>query len=504
MVQSFLGEKMILFNIPFAVALCIDDIGWWHAKNLKPYGGPPRTHGEEDPLPIFYNRLIEMGKNSGTRPLGCFVMSEFDSNGICAKPCYNKPIAPINITEHGTEWHNNPTEEELSVMPLAKEENAWLEFGLHGVRHGHFENGTWYSSEWARRPLRDKDDKFTEEKHKVRLWDEENRTSETVADCWTELIRQFFTEEELIFPESFVPPNHALYYSPDSEYTTGAVLNRRGVKYANAKISGTTCVETDFPRFGVVDHGMHVLDRRTVRRTFYNRAAENPLYYPRKCPWIETHFINFWYREREWSQFLFNINSRRHRMLARNTEQVHSQFYYNRYAKITNLPGKIIIDTRKIPDEAYKYNLLSSLVIKTDLGKKYEIEEAEGFGGIKVLGYHKDIFGFGYLTVGSDEFMGRLPKGKFVIKYRTGKERPSGFADTSLITYNLYNKEEKENAIEWTVKIYGTQTMRIFTDKTDAKSDDLNITDIYRGENCLYVTVKARSMNGDTGRIIIC
>ena len=494
---------MKFFNIPFAIGLCIDDIGWWHCANLKPAGGPPRTHGNEDPKPFFYRRLTEMGKNCGTRPMGCFVMSEFDRNNTCAKPCYNKPVAPINVTEHGTQWHNNPTEEECAVMDLVKEENAWLEFGLHGVRHGHFENNKWYSSEWARRPIRDKDDNFTEKDHKARLWDEENRTSETVADCYTELIRQYFTEEELSFPESFAPPNHAVYYDRNSRFTTGAVLGRRGVKYANAKISGTTCVETGYPRFGVVDHGMHILDRRTVRRTMHARAAENPLYFPRKVPWIETHFINFWYREKEWSQYLFNINSACHRMLARNTEQVHSQFFYNRYAKIINLPGKVIIDTTHIPQEAYDSNLLSSLVLKVRLGQADEIESWSCDGGINVAGYHKDIFGYGYLTVGTDEFMGRLPKGRFVIKYKTGKEKPECYADTSLVTYNLYNMKKTDRGYEIKAKIYGTQILRIKCGGKMAESRDLNILGTYSDEGFLYAEIKAKSMNGDTGLLEI-
>ena len=499
---------MHLFNIPFTIGLTIDDMGWWLCRNDKAQGGPPRLHGTEDPKPVFYNRLFEMGKAAGTRPQGSFIMSEFDCENVCGKPQYNKPLSPIDVTEKGLNWTNCIDEEKKNVLELLKIHNAWFEFGLHGVRHGHFEEGRFYESEWAKRPPRDEKGKFTTAQTQVEPWDEENRTNEVIADCFTDLIREYYTEEELPFPESFAPPHHILYYDKNDR-TTGAVLSKRGVKYCNAKISGRVSLESRVPKGGAVDHGMHILDRRSLRGVPFDDAAHTPVVFPRKFPWIETHFRDFWRTETKWAQYLYNINSRRHYMLGKNTEQVHSQYYYNKYAKIINLPGKVIIDTTKIPQEAYDCDLLSSLVLKVPLGPKENITSFTCEGEPHLTGYYKDVYGFGYVTVGSSETMGRLKKGRYVFTYTVSKKAPVIYVDNSMKTYNLYELDNRVNAdsesfsVKMRVKVYGTQTVRM---ALPAQPTGFSGTGVeydlpdYK-EGFFYFRLKAKSLNGSMGEI---
>ena len=484
-----------MINIPFAIGLTIDDMGWRLCRDDKKNGGPPRLHGTEDPRPEFYKKLAEMGKACGTRPQGSFVMSEFDRENACGKPCYNKPLAPIDITEFGLNWRNEVSPCWAEVMNLLKEENGFFEFGLHGVRHGHFTEGKFYESEWASRPLRDEKDRFATNQTKVEPWDKENKTAQTIIDCYEEILRQYFTKEELSFPESFAPPHHVLYYDKNN-ITTGAFLSKKGVKYCNAKITGGVKLECPIPKEGVIDHGMHILDRRSLRGVPFDDSAHTPIAFPRKFPWIEAHFRDFWYTEMKWANYLYHINSKRNYMLAKNTEQVHSQYFYNKYAKIYNYPKKVIIDTKNIPREAYDNDLLSSLVLKLPLGKKQHISEIKLSHGLCLCGYYKDIFGFAYLTIGSKEIMGRVPKSSFEIMYKVGKTPLDFYVDNSMDTYNIYELGEKLR-----VKIYGTQTLRIKTKKKDFKSD-LNILNSYYEEGFLYIAIKAKSMNGDVGEIM--
>ena len=488
---------MKFFRIPFAIGLTIDDMGWAEGKDDRPYG-PPRLNCEENPISEFYSNIIKLGENCGTRVQGSFVMSEFDRNNICGKPEYNRPLAPIDMTEKGLDWKYSCSEDQAKAMEITKEGNAYLELGLHGVRHGHYEKEGWHSSEWAERPPRDEKDRFITEKTKVTPWDSENRTSKVIADCYKELLRQYFTEKELSFPESFAPPTHVLYYD-ENDITTGAVLSQYGVKYCNAKITGKVKLECPIPKEGIIDHGMHILERRSLRAVPFDDSSHVPSLYPRKYPWIEAHFKDFWYTEKQWSQFLYNINSKKNFMLAKNTEQVHSQYFYTRYAKITNLPGKIIIDTTKMPEEVYKYNLLSSLILKVPLGKKEHISSVKCPEGVSFCGYYKDIFRHGYITLGSSEYMGRLTPGRYIIEYTTGGEMPCFFADNSLSTYNLYNTDNNNIYL----KVYGTQTIRIkcgFKPKSViSEGFEEKGTDYKNGY--FYATLKAKSMNGTTGRI---
>ncbi len=499
---------MHLFNIPFTIGLTIDDMGWWLCRNDKAIGGPPRLHGTEDPKPVFYDRLFEMGKSAGIRPQGSFIMSEFDFNNICAKKEYNKPVSPIDITEMGLKWSNYIVGKQKYVMELLKIHNAWFEFGLHGVRHGHFEGGKFYESEWAKRPPRDEKNNFTTNQTKVEPWDKDNKTGEIIADCFTDLIRQYYTEEELSFPESFAPPHHILYYD-NNDITTGAVLSKRGVKYCNTKISGRVSLESNIPKGGVVDHGMHILDRRSLRGVPFDDAGHTPVNFPRKYPWIETHFRDFWYTEPKWAQYLYNINSRRHYMLGKNTEQVHSQYYYNKYAKITNLPGKIIIDTTKIPQEAYDCDLLSSLVLKVPLGPKENITTFEGDKEVSMTGYYKDVFGYGYVTLGSPETMGRLKRDRYVFTYSVSKKLPMIYVDNSMKTYNIYELYNRGPVAPdgynctMRLKVYGTQTVRMALPKPPSSAYpvdlDFNYLDYYDG--FFYFRITAKSLNGDTGEV---
>lgn len=486
---------MKFFRIPYAIGLTIDDMGWQEGQDDRPTG-PPRLNSKEAPSIEFYDEVISMGKACGTRVQGSFVMSEFDRGNICAKACYNKPQSPIDVTEKGLDWTYEKDDSQVLIMNKVKEGNAYLELGLHGVRHGHFEDNKWHCSEWAKRPPRDDKDRFITEERLIRPWDSENKTSEVIADCYTELLRQYFTEEEFPFPESFAPPTHVLYYD-NNDLTTGNCLSKRGVKYCNAKITGGVPLECPIPKEGVVDHGMHILDRRSIRAVPFDDSSHVPSYFPRKFPWIEAHFKDFWYTGNQWSHYLYNINKKPGFVLAKNTEQVHSQYFYYKYAKITNLPGKIILDTRNIPQEAYQHNLLSALVLKVPLGKKEHISEVNIENkNLSFCSYYKDVFKYGNITIGSNEFMGRLNPGVYEIKYKISKEKPKFFVDNSLDTYNIYELTDEYIRI----KIYGTQTIRFRTpNKLNIKSHSVVKSDYQDGY--MLMTLKSKNMNGDIVKI---
>ena len=57
------------------------------------------------------------------------------------------------------------------------------------------------------------------------------------AQCYRELLRQYFTPRQLDMPVAEVPPAHAYYYSKTDPRTTGALLHKYGVKYVNGGIN---------------------------------------------------------------------------------------------------------------------------------------------------------------------------------------------------------------------------------------------------------------------------
>lgn len=508
--QKYLIEKvskMYLFNfsIPLAQGLVCDDLGWRFSSDMTEWGGPPRLNSDHNPVLKDYEDIIRLAKSAGTRIFGAFVMSEWDLEGICAKECYNKPLAPMNITEFGLNWHNSVTEEEKKVFSLIKENSAYIDFALHGVRHGHFEEGKWKSGEWARRAKKDDKGNFCEKIKTVVPWDRENNTDRLIARCYQEILREYFTEEELDFPESFVPPNHAYFYEPQNENTTGAILSEYGVKYCNFKMSGSGA--GDYVYFDPVinfDKNLCLLDRRGLKNCSYRKTGATPRIPPRAYAWAEVHFNNLWGKTDHFIKYLYNINRFPQRMLGKNTEQVFSQWIYRNFAKIRNGFSSAILDLRDIPQTVYDRKILSNITLKIFLGRN-EIEYIN-CDGLDVIGYSKDRFGYGYVTLANTENkMGACGRGLYNINYRIGKKSEFSHILTDT-TACLYGKEEKEDCICFKVKVYGTQTLKIKSfgkDRVSLESEKCKITDVKKNGDFIEITLKGVSMKGNTAKICL-
>ena len=493
------GNNMYFFKfcIPLAQGFVSDDMGWFHSSDLTGIGGPPRLHSDHSPNIEDYRELVRLSKTCGTRIMTAFVMSEADMNSICGKPQYNRPLAPMDITEYGTDWHNSVTEDQKAIMAYIRENSACMDFALHGVRHGHFGSGEWEVGEWARRAKKDEKGNFCEDIKTVTPWDEENITDRLTAECYRELIRQYYTEEELPFPESFVPPNHSYYFEKGKENTTGAVLSQYGVKYCNFKNTGSGSGDYDFDPIVNWDHNICILDRRGLKNCSYKKTGATPKLPPRPFPWIEVHFNNLWGQTDHFAKYLYSINRYPARMLARNTEQVYSQWLYRNFAKITQKGNSFSIDCTQIPREAYDNNILSNITLKIYLGKR-EIETVTGEA--ELLGYHKDRYGRGYITLGdSSANMGRLHRKIYNFTYKTGRTAPSFYLDTDRSFFSLYGA--KDNRIS--LKVYGTETVRIKTEKQHAETRGAKLLDSQYTDGFLCLTLRAKSMLGDTTEILL-
>lgn len=500
---------MYLFNfiIPIAQGFVTDDMGWRESSCLVEAGGPPRLHTDRNATIEEYREFVRLAKTCGTRICAPFVLSEWDRNGICAKKCYNMPQAPMNITEYGTDWQNQISKTDTEIMDYVKENASYIDFALHGVRHGHFGSGQWENGEWARRAKKDDNGNFCEDIKTVTPWDSENNTNRLTAQCYREILRQYFTEEELTFPESFVPPNHAYYYEPEKDTTTGAVLSDFGVKYCNFKMSGSGA--GDYIYFDSVvnyDHNLCMLDRRGLKNCSYKKTGAAPKLPPRAYPWIEVHFNNVWDQTDHFSKYLYSINRFPNRMLGKNTEQVFSQWIFRNFAKIKNRGSSFALDLTDMPQEAFDRNIVSNITLKIFLGNK-NIEYISSDKGLSLTGYSKDRFGFGYLTLGSyGNEMGAPKKDIYTFEYRAGKSTPLFYADTSFCTACLYGTETKKNSYILKAKIYRNQDLKIKCPKPEnvsVSNQKISIVSSEYRDGFLYLSLKGVSMLGDITDIII-
>lgn len=487
------------FIIPIAQTLATDDLGWCSAQDDHKKGGPFRLLSDHKITKEDYIKYVNIAKKLGTRFLTGFVLSEFDREKACGKVCYNKPVAPCDITEKGLAWTNNVPDE--SIMDYIKENGAYIDFGLHAVRHGHYTQGRNLPGEWARRPLKDDNDNpLPGEPNEVVPWDSENITDRVVAGCYREILRQYFTEEEFSFPESFIPPSHILYVNPDSPVSTPAVLSEYGVKYCTLRYTSKNEIMPYFEKFGLFDHSIFMVDRRAPKEVSYDKDSCKPPFLPRPYAFIETHFNNLWGVEYYWEKYLSLINIYPTRMLAKNTENVFSNWVYRKYAKVTVKKGVININTEKVPREFYDKNIISNLVLKVFLGP-FDIKKALG-----MCAYYKDRWGYAYITFADIKNpMGRLD-GNYNFEYRIGTESPC-VPDNSLDTYSIYGMEKGETALKIRLKVYRNQSLKIKCDReyTDisSSSEKVEIKDTFWRKGYMYINLRAVSMTGNETFIIL-
>ena len=485
--------------IPLAQTLATDDLGWCKSNDEHTTGGPHRLHSNHKITKEDYIKYVNIAKSLGTRFMTGFVLSEFDRENTCGKPCYNKPCALIDITEKGLNWKNTP--EDPSVMDFVKENGAYIDFGLHGVRHGHYVNGENLPGEWARRPRTDENDNpLPGEPSETVPWDEKNETDKTVANCYKEILRQYFTEEELDFPESFIPPSHILYVNPKSNYSTLSVLSDFGVKYSTLRYTSRHEIMPHFTKFGLFDHNVFMVDRRAPKEVSFDKDSCKPVFLPRFYPFIETHFNNLWGAEEYWTKYLSLINLFPARMLAKNTENVFSQWVYRKFVKIK----KGYIDFSNVPQEFYDKKIVSNLVLKIFTGP-FHIKSV--VSDLSLCGYYKDKFGFAYLTLAdNNEFMG-APKGKYKFSFKIGVKPIDFAADNSFDTYALYGSQKRENDLIIKLKVYRNQNLNVRFGKpvksVISSNPSVEVVTYDKTGDFLNIVLKGTSMKGNITEIKI-
>ncbi|MEI6421821.1 MAG: hypothetical protein WCP55_06350, partial [Lentisphaerota bacterium] len=344
------------------------------------------------------------------------------------------------------------------------------------------------------------------------------------AKCFQELVRQYFTVEEMYFPEAFVPPGHAYNYGNNSPQSTGALLNTFGIKYVNGNtevsIPDLIVTNPDLEE-GYTDHGVVFMDRAlgadywaentlaSPATPWYGESAEFPLVPlellvpPNSLPnyptdaygWIEAHFPNYWEYSstpltdpnstyNRWVTYLKGINNNPERMLPKNSEACTSQWFYQRYAGVASkldvnlavIPGAYVLTVQSdplladyMPEQPYTWNLLGSVTIKTSLmsgGIRKHISSASIDNGAQIVGYYEDTWDYGYLIIANPANpMGRLNRGIYTLTSTLGDRTMSTYVDMTLKTFNVYGftTSTTQPTATVTLKMYGTQDVKVKT-----------------------------------------
>ena len=489
-------------SIPYAIGEAVDDMGWrdWdnRRKNVRNY----QVLLKEKASVADYQTVVDIGKAAGTRLTTVWIMQDFDKHNTCAKARYNTPVAKYDMTSDGTRWRNHITPDQVGIMGLVGRNAAFMEFGMHGVSHEHFRNGVEQRAEYAH---------IDESKPgRARTWGWADMNLK--AQCYRELLRQYFSPEQLDMPVAEVPPAHAYYYSKTDPHTTGALLHKYGVKYINGGINVSTNVRAGY----FIDHGVLFITRAygtnwdwvgsTPWEGYWN-DFDAPYYPSDKYGWEEAHFPNLWGAKKKWTNYLLGINDSQNRFLPKNSAQCSWQYLYHKFGTITESGGTYTIDLTKVDPAAYHANLLGSMVLKTWVGDK-QIASVVLTNGASVLGYWKDTFGYAYIEIGKNgNPQGRLDPAVYQMTVTFGDQTMPAYVDLNGATYNVQSFAADTHQASLKVQMYGRQSGRVKLPFAPA-SVECNNPELVVGrwsyaDGFLTMDVRGTTITGETGTITI-
>jgi len=488
------GINLKKITFPRAFAFAIDDMGWNEGSNLirNVPPGPARVGIKRKFDLNDYKYIVEVAKAAGVRIQCLFVLCEMDRENILAKY--------PTTTRMREKWDNSlrVCDEQLNIMKYVLNSSSHMEFGLHGTGHEYWaDDGIQRRAEWYN--LIDREP-----------WPEE--TLQQHIQGFREIMAQygFAPQNGHSFPESFVACAYGYYWNPDGEYSLGKLLSRAGIKYANTDFGQIP--ELSPPQEvngGGFDHGTHVINRMNYGNLYYDlNSLPNIPIEMQGTDIIESHWANWLAADdflqsevtRKFIRYYHEVQQHTNRYIAKNTEQLHSQWLYNKYARILqNEPGTVEIDNTRMPDDAYRNDLLGSMVLKLKLGPNQHVSETSINGDLIPAYFEEKGFAFLYLP--------QLERKLYKLHYSTG----TGLMPVYIFndgTYNVYRLNKTDSEIQVTLKMYGRQTVKIRCNKPEkviSVSDGL-IVDSFAylpDKEMVHIIIKATNMQGTRGEIKI-
>jgi len=371
-----------------------------------------------------------------------------------------------------------------------------MEFGFHGTGHEHWaDDGIQRRAEWYN--LADK-----------RPWPEE--TLRKHIHAFREIMAQYgiTPENGHSFPESFVPCAYGYYWNPGGDYSLGKLLSEAGVKYANTDFGQ---IPELFPPLelngGAFDHGTHVINRLNYGTHFYNIGTLPVVPLDMQgTDMAESHWPNWLAQDdflqadvtNKWINYYREVQRVPNRYIAKNTEQIHSQWLYKKYTSVKETaPGLVEIDNTYMPDDAYKKDMLGNLVFKIKLSQNCCVSKATINDNLIPAYFEDEGYAFLYLP--------QLKKQKYELRYTIGNtEMPLHIFNDG--TYNVYNLSQTGNSILMDVKMYGRQFIKVRCSKPDqvhslTKGLIINSYNYGDVDGVLLLEVEASNIQGTRGEI---
>lgn len=324
-------------NVPIAIQVVIDDVGWWSGTDDHDSGGPyrtgmPRNHTIED-----YTAIIELGRRMSIRPQAAMILGEWDRTNLLRRV----PTA----TWQAEAWDNRrwvgPWLDETAA--LLREHPEHVELTLHGLCHEYWENGNPTRAEWF------------DSKGRMR--------PESEVRAHLDAFAQIMEQNGLgPFPESFVPPAYRYRFQDEDGFS--GILAEYGIRYVTTVFNRTDPSHSRLvcPWFGF-DGPLLAVEWGAVKgnegRGLLPWYEANPTLTTARTmegPVLGLHWPNLLHPDPErngevidrWVAYLQQFELRPDRMLARNTTEGYAQLLYHQGTDVTTEQGAILFDFSRL------------------------------------------------------------------------------------------------------------------------------------------------------------
>ncbi len=440
-------------NIPRAVQLVLDDVGWREGWSLDAEGGPWRAGVSRLMHPADYAAIADIGAALNMRPQAVMVLCEWDRENVCAR-------CP-SCTQSGANWDNRGRIGRWAddAAHLFRARAANLELAMHGVGHEYWLGGRRVRAEWygAQEGLR---------------WP------------WEDLLEHLRVFRDILDQHGLGPADgHSLplsgvpcafnYYLDDADrHSTGALFREAQVRYCSTPFGGgfhahSPLIAAD----GAVDHGLLVIDRMSSGVP-YNVFDTVPAQLTRNSI-CGVHWPNILAPDPDdntaavgrWVEFLRAVGDQTDMMLATSSAECFSQWVWHTFARVQQSDGEIMLDAGSIPHE------LRHVAADGPLWLKFRLKPGEHVSRVIADGPVAAQYG----RTGDHALLGLcgVTPGAHRLRIGTGPE-PLRPVVLRRGTANVLGLEERKGCTRLDLRVCGRQELHVLMNQSPAGADSDN------------------------------